>query len=437
MRFKAKIAVVLFSTIVALYSIVGGFMSKAGEARARGSQYAQLMIFDEVLKHVIHDYVDQPDLEKVRIGSLRGLAEGLDPYCAYLTPEQASQYNPDASRAETGLIVARVSGFAYVVSVLKGSPADQAGLREGDFIEYINKLPTREMSIYEAHQLLGGQAGTSVEVRIFRQGHSRKFTVGRAKLVQPPVESRIEEPGVGYIRITSLVDGKSAEVKTSLNDLMSKGAQRIVLDLRGAANGKLQEAAAVANLFVGSGAIARVIGKEEKEIKVYSAEPAKAAFAGPLVVVADRSTSGPAEAIAAAVISAKRGEVVGERTFGAGSEQEIFHLADGGALLITTAKYAPGSGKPFMDEPVTPTVKVERPAEADTMVPDGEGEEENPEERPEPQTQVTPPPTPAEDLQLKKAIELLKQTAAKGRVTQSRAAARRPAADGDRLRLAA
>lgn len=425
MRFKAKIAVVLFSTIVALYSIVGGFMSKSGEARARGSQYAQLMIFDEVLKHVINDYVDQPDLEKVRIGSLRGLAEGLDAYCAYLTPEQASQRNAAANRGETGLIVSKVQGFAYVVSVLKGSPAEQAGLREGDFIEYIAKLPTRELSLYEAEHLLSGQPGTSVEVRVFRQGQSRRFTIGRARFVQPPIESRLEEPGIGYIKITSLEEGKSTDVKNNLGALLSKGAQRIILDLRGAANGKLPEAVSVANLFIGSGTIARVIGKEDSQVKVYNAEPDKVVFTGPLALLTDRSTAGPAEAIAAAVLSAKRGEVVGERTFGAGSEQELFYLADGGALLITTAKYAPPSGKPFMDEPVNPTIKEERPADSDILVPDTDDDQEEPEERPEQQPQMAPPQPPAEDVQLKKAIEVLKQSAVKGSAAQKRASVKR------------
>jgi carboxyl-terminal processing protease len=146
MRFKTKIAIVVFSTIIAFYAIVGSFMSKQGQVVARGSQYGQLQIFDEVLSHIIRDYVDQPDLEKVRIGSLRGLAEGLDPYSAYLTPEQVKQYDPKASRAETGLLLSKVGGYAYTVAVLKGSPAEQAGIRSGDFIEYLRHRTTTERS---------------------------------------------------------------------------------------------------------------------------------------------------------------------------------------------------------------------------------------------------------------------------------------------------
>lgn len=428
MRFKTKIAIVVFSTIIAFYAIVGSFMSKSGQVVARGSQYGQLQIFDEVLSHIIRDYVDQPDLEKVRIGSLRGLAEGLDPYSAYLTPEQVKQYDPKANRAETGLLLSKVGGYAYTVAVLKGSPAEQAGIRSGDFIEYVGKVPSRDLSLYDIEQLLSGQAGSTAEVRILHQGQSRKVTLARAKLVQPGIESRIEESGVGYIKITTLADGKAAEVKTALSDLMSKGAQKIVLDLRGTANGKIQEGVAVANLFAGPGTLARVLGKGEKETDTFTADASKVVFNGPLAVVIDRSTAGPAEVIAAAVRDQKRGELVGERTFGTGSEQQLFRLSDEGALLITTAKYAPATGKAFMEEPVTPTVKVDRPVEAEVILPAGDDDDDSEEKPDQQQPQVTPPKPaqPVEDVQLKKAFEIIKQTPLKAQATQKRAAMKVP-----------
>ncbi len=424
MRFKSKIAIVVFSTIIAFYAIVGSFMSKSGQVVARGSQYGQLQIFDEVLSHIIRDYVDQPDLEKVRIGSLRGLAEGLDPYSAYLTPEQVKQYDPKANRAETGLILSKVGGYAYTVAVLKASPAEQAGIRSGDFIEYVGKVPSRDLSLYDIEQLLSGQAGTSVDVRILHQGQSRKVSLARAKIAQPAIESRIEEPGVGYIRVTTLADGKAGEVKTALGDLISKGAQKIVLDLRGAANGKVQEGVTVANLFVGTGTLARVLGKGEKETQTFTADPSKVVFNGPLAIVIDHSTAGPAEVIAAAVRDQKRGELIGERSFGTGSEQQLFALSDEGALLLTIAKYAPATGKAFMDEPVTPTVKVDRPVEAEVILPEGDDDadaEDKPEQQ---QPQVTPPKPapPVEDVQLKKAFEIIKQTPVKAQAAQKRAA---------------
>lgn len=423
MRFKTKIAIVVFSTIIAFYAIVGSFMSKSGQVVARGSQYGQLQIFDEVLSHIIRDYVDQPDLEKVRIGSLRGLAEGLDPYSAYLTPEQVKQYDPKANRAETGLLLSKVGGYAYTVAVLKGSPAEQAGIRSGDFVEYVGKVPSRDLSLYDIEQLLSGQPGTTAEVRILHQGVPHKVTLSRAKIAQPAIESRIEEPGVGYIKITTLATGKAAEVKSALSDLLSKGAQKIVLDLRGTANGSLQEGVVVANLFAGSGTLARVLGKGDKETETFTADASKVVFNGPLTVVIDRSTAGPAEIIAAAVRDQKRGELVGERTFGTGSEQQKFPLSDGGALLITTAKYAPAAGKAFMEEPVNPTVKVDRAVEAENILPAGDDDDDS-EDKPDQQTPPVTPPKPAqpvEDVQLKKAFEIIKQTPIKAQAAQKRA----------------
>jgi carboxyl-terminal processing protease len=423
MQFKTKIAIVVFSTVIAFYGIVGSFMSRSTQAVARGSQYAQITIFDEVLSHIIHEYVDQPDLEKVRIGSLRGLAEGLDPYSAYLTPEQVKQYDPKASRAETGMLLSKVGGYAYVVAVLKSSPAEQAGIREGDFIEYIGKVPSRDLSLYDIQQLLGGDPGGTVQLRILHQGQGRKITVARAKVVQPQIEGRIEEPGIGYIKVTSLSTGKANEIRNQLKELTAKGAQKFVLDLRGAANGNIQEGVAAANLFVGSGTLARTVGKEGKDTQTFSADASKVAFTGPLVVVIDRGTSGSAEIIAAAVRDQKRGDLVGERTFGSGSEQQLFSLSDGGALLLTTAKYAPAAGKPFMDEPVLPTVKVDRPVEAEVILPDGDDDEDS--DKPEqPQTAAPKPPEqPADDVQLKKAIELVKQATVRAQTAQKRAAA--------------
>lgn len=423
MQFKTKIAIVVFSTLIASYAIIGSFMSKSNQAIAQNSPYMQSAIFDDVIRHIVEDYVEEPDLDKVRVGSLRGLAEGLDAYSAYLTPEQAKQYSPKAAAGETGMVIGKVAGYAYVISVLKGSPADQAGIKEGDFIEYFGKLPSRDLSLYETYQLINGAPGSTVEIKVLHRGQPRTATVTRAKLAQPAIESRTEEAGIGYIKVTSLAEGKSTEIKNQLSELTAKGAQKVVLDLRGAANGTLDEGVATANLFIGSGRLARVIGKGGKETKTFDADAKKVAFNGPLVVLTDRSTAGAAEIVASAVKEAKRGEVVGERTFGVGSEQQLFPLADGGALLITIAKYAPATGKPFMEEAVTPTVKVERLAEPEVVIPDGE-EEDTPEQQSQAQTAPKPEP-PVEDVQLKKAVEILKQaSSAKAQTTQKRAAAK-------------
>jgi carboxyl-terminal processing protease len=423
MQFKTKIAIVVFSTLIACYAIVGSFISRSSQALAGRTQYAQINVFDDVLKHIIEDYVEEPDLEKVRIGSLRGLAEGLDAYSAYLTPEQAKQHNPKGQPGETGLIVSKVAGFAYVIAVLKGSPAEQVGIKDGDFIEYIGKLPSRDLSLYDCQQLINGAVGSTVELKILHRGISRKITVTRAKVNQPTIEARTEEPGIAYVKVTSLAEGKANEIKTQLSDLVAKGAQKVVLDLRGAANGSIDEGVAVANYFVGTGNLARVIGKGGKDTKTYAADAKKVIFNGPLVVLADRSTAGAAEIVAAAVKEQKRGEVIGTDTFGIGSEQQLFNLNDSGALLLTIAKYAPATGKPFMEEGVKPTIKVERLAEPEVALPDGDDDDDDTTAQQPPQPQTQPKPeAPVEDVQLKKALEELKKAPGKAQAAQKRAA---------------
>ena len=178
----------------------------------------------------------------------------------------------------------------------------------------------------------------------------------------------------------------------------------------------------MANLFIGTGMLGRLEGKEGRELQSHADDPNKVVFTGPLTVLIDRTTASAAEVIAAAVRDQKRGELVGDRTFGAGTDQKLFSLSDGGALLITTAKYAPAAGKPFIEEPVSPTVKVERPAEPEVTPTDGDDDDS--EETPQtahPKVEPQPAP-PAEDVQLKKAIEILKQSSGKTAAPTKRAA---------------
>ena len=192
---------------------------------------------------------------------------------------------------------------------------------------------------------------------------------------------------------------------------MKQGAQKIIIDLRSVAGGEIQEGVTVANFFIPSGPLARTIGREQKVLKAFEADPKVAIFNGPAVVLIDTGTAGAAEVVASAVLERKRGDVVGEKSFGAGAEQELFTLRDGDGLLLTTVKWASASGKPFLGEDrahsgIAPSVEVKRPEAPDNLdVDDLSGSDEpKPNASPEP---ALPKPQP-EDLQLKKAIELLR-----------------------------
>ena len=424
MSFRTKFALILGSSTLALYTVVGGWISTRAQQPANDPN-AQLRIFESVLQHIQNDYVDEPNMEKVRAGALRGLAYGLDPYSTYLTPEQVRDFDRDAKNNDVGIgaELSQVASYLYVIAPMKGSPADQAGIRAGDIIEYIDGKATRDISLYDAKQLLNGAAGSEVKLRILR-ANARPLTlaVKRSAFRAPAAEGRMEAGRIGVLRVNSFAAGEAADARARVQELIKQGAQKMVVDLRGTAGGSLDEAVAVANLFIKDGTIAQTSGREGKTLKTFTAESKAAIFSGPVVALIDAGTAGAAEVVASALLERNRGQVVGEKSFGAGAEQQLFTLRGGDGLLLTTVKWASASGKTFLGEDrthsgVTPSVEVKRPELADSIDPDDlTGNDDDaavkPGQSPD-KPQVTPeattPKPSVEDLQMKKAMELLRE----------------------------
>jgi carboxyl-terminal processing protease len=416
MSFKSKFLMIVLSASLAMYSIAGAWLATRAQQPANDPN-AQQKIFESVLSHIQNDYVDEPNMEKVRAGALRGLAYGLDPYSTYLTADQVKDYRAGAKTNQVGIgaELSQASSFLYVVAPIKGSPADQAGVRAGDVIEYIDGKATRDISLYDARQLLNGAPGSEVKLRILR-ARPLTVTVKRGSFRAPAAEAHMEPGKIGVLRINSLDNGEAADAKARLQDLLKQGAQKIVVDLRSVAGGEIQEGVTVANFFVREGPIAKTIGREQKVLKEFDADPKVALFSGPTDVVIDSGTAGAAEVVASAFAETKRGDVVGEKSFGAGADQELFNLRDGDGLLLTTVKWASGSGKPFLGEDrarsgISPTVEVKKAETADTGDVDdltGGNEEKPTQNKPAaPSEPLAPKPQP-DDIQLKKAIEILR-----------------------------
>lgn len=422
MSFRTKFILILLSATLTLYTVVGGWISTRAQQPANDPN-AQLRIFESVLQHIQTDYVDEPNMDKVRAGALRGLAYGLDPYSTYLTPDQVKAFNENARDSQVGIgaELSQVASYLYVIAPMKGSPADQAGIRAGDIIEYIDGKATRDISLYDAKQLLNGAAGSEVKLRILRaNSNPLTLSVKRGAFRAPVAESRMEAGRVGILKINSFADGEAADVRTRLQDLIKQGAQKIVIDLRSTAGGSINEAVTVANFFIKEGVLAETIGREGKVGKSFPADPKLVLFSGPIVALIDSGTAGAAEVVASAIIERSRGQVVGEKSFGAGTEQQLFTLRGGDGLLLTTVKWASGNGKPFLGEDrthsgVTPSVEVKSPDVADSIDPDDlTGNDDDSVAKPDQNTDkrenVTPatPKAATEDLQMKKALELLK-----------------------------
>src|SRR6266852_3479746 len=422
MSFRTKFILISLSATLTLYTVVGGWISTRAQQPSNDPN-AQLRIFESVLQHIQNDYVDEPNMDKVRAGALRGLAYGLDPYSTYLTPDQVREYNENAKSNGVGIgaELSQVASYLYVIAPMKGSPADEAGVRAGDIIEYINGKATRDISLYDAKQLLNGPAGSEVKLRILRaNARPQTLVVKRSSFRAPAAEAHMEAGRIGVLRVNSFAQGEAADARARLQELIKQGAQKVVVDLRGTAGGSLDEAVAVANLFVKDGTLAQTSGREGRALKTFTADSKSAIFSGPVVALIDAGTAGAAEVVASAFLDRNRGQVVGEKSFGAGAEQQLFTLRGGDGLLLTTVKWASASGKSFLGEDrshsgVTPSVEVKRPELADAIDPDElTGNDDNQtakplNEKPETAPEPAAPKPSVEDLQLKKALEILRE----------------------------
>lgn len=423
MSFRGKFIIVMVSVAIALYAVFGGILRNFSSFAQQpiNDAGAQIRIFESVLQHVQNDYVDEPNLEKVRAGALRGLAYGLDPYSSYLTADQVKDFQAKKTTNLVGIGAefSQVSSYLYVISVTKNSPAEKAGLKAGDVIEYIENKATRDVSLYDARQLLIGEANSKVNLRVLRAGSKpQTIAVTRGGFKTPETEMRVEAGKVGVIKVYSLETGEAKDIRSRVQELSKQGVQKIILDLRGVAAGDINEAVEVANLFIKDGNLAQIIGRENKVAQTFTADAAKHLFDGKVAAIIDLGTSGAAEVIASAILDRQRGEVVGERSFGAGTQQQLFTLRGGDGMLLTTAKWASPTGKTFLaseraDSGVKPSVEVKRPDTPEPLeVEDLIDQKEQENQQPNPQATPTPAPTPTpkanpEDLQLKKALEIL------------------------------
>jgi carboxyl-terminal processing protease len=214
----------------------------------------------------------------------------------------------------------------------------------------------------------------------------------------PPVKDKMLEDGIGQIKVDALNKGKSQEIANKVKSLQREGAKKLILDLRDCADGDENEGIATANLFLNHGTITYLQGQKFPR-QAFNADPSKTITTLPLVVLVNKGTAGPAEIVAAAVLDNARGYVVGDKTFGDGSVQKLIELPDGGALILSVAKYYSPEGKAIQDAAVTPNV-LAADASDDSILPD-EDENATP-------SDIEKKDAPQHDDQLDKAVEVLK-----------------------------
>src|SRR6267378_3205724 len=205
MNSRAKFLVVVSSTFLVLLLLLGTVL---GKGSTPDSPYRHLGVFTEVLSRIKSEYVEEPDLKSVTLGALNGLLESIDPFASYLNADQYKEYlkNRDAYKGDVGLVLSKRAGYIGVVSALPGSPAAQAGIAAGDFIETIKGVATRDMPLAYAEQSMRGAPGSTIEMSLFksRRPDPQKVVLTRAAIVYPPVHSEMMSGQIGYIRPDTL-----------------------------------------------------------------------------------------------------------------------------------------------------------------------------------------------------------------------------------------
>jgi carboxyl-terminal processing protease len=415
---KISLLAVSVALILCIFVGVNTHSVAAADDPAPQDAYNQINVYGEVLQHIQSDYVEVPNIPKVTNGALRGLLESLDADSSYLTPADFKAYKEDhGGKAQVGINVSKRYGYATVVSVIPGSPADKAGLADGDIIEAIGAEDTRNLPLAMIQLMLEGAPGSQLQIAVIgpHSAKPQKMTLSRVVVVAPPVkESLYDGTSILYVKPIVIDREHVQQIEARLKDMNKDGNKKILLDLRDVSAGDMNEAVRLTNLFVSTGTIATLEGQKFPK-QIFTADPSKAVnTTAPLVVLVNHGTSGPAEVVAGALQDDGRAQLVGEKTFGEGSMQKTFDLPDGGAIILSIAKYASPSGKQFEDDAVTPGTIVA--LNKDLFLDDDSSDEATAPASPDaPSPQLDKPikkTTPPTDDQLNKALDMLKAKAA-------------------------
>jgi carboxyl-terminal processing protease len=305
----------------------------------------------EILDQIESSYYKPVDAERLRQRSLKSTVEALgDPFSQYLPPSEAQQFAQavEGQFEGVGMTVDEDRRGLRVLNVFEGSPAGKAGISKGDLITAVNGRSLEGVDSRVATGRIKGPAGTSVRLAVVSaRKRPRTVRVERARIDVPLVESSLRErrgKKLGVVRLVSFSSGAHGEVRSAIDRLRSRGAQGILLDLRGNGGGLLREAVLVSSQFIEDGKIVSVRGRARAN-RTEEAQGDAIDQRIPVAVLVDGGSASASEITAGAMRDRGRGALVGERTFGKGLVQEVEPLSNGGVLDLTVANYYLPSGK--------------------------------------------------------------------------------------------
>jgi carboxyl-terminal processing protease len=361
MTSRTRLIVLLISTPLLAFVLVGGLLG-ARVTSADPTQQQSLRVFEDVISLILHNYVEEVNVDEVMDGAMRGLADGLDADSAYLAPAavRAIETSEPLPAGDTGIDLTR-QYYLRVIAAREGSPAARAGLRPGDYIRAIDGKATRDLSVYDGMRMLRGEPGSKVSLLVIRGNAADPHVVDlvREKPTALEVTGRIVNGSIGLVRVPAFGPATAEALQARVAELAKAGATRLVIDVRGTSEGALDHGFAAASLFVpGGSTMAKKAGREGESTDV-TAPTSASAITLPAVVLVNAGTSGAAEVFSAALAGNGRAKLVGEGTNGRTGLQKLVKLPEGHGLWLTYVTYTTPKGEPIHQKGLTPDVPVE------------------------------------------------------------------------------
>ena len=346
----------IFATIIVLFSAVGFVLTHSGFADMRGDMQQQVNKLEDIARLANKHYVEDIDWNEAMEGAINGMLEKLDPHSVYISPEKVVSNKESFSGKYEGIGIQFdvLDGYITVISPMPGSPAYELGIIAGDKIVKINGESAVDISSEDVPKLLKGPKGTSVDVSIFREGHTEElnFTIVRDEIpISTITASFMVDDSTGYLAVNRFALITSKEVEKKLVELEKQNMKRLILDLRWNSGGYLYESVKLAGKFIAGHQLIVYTKSDQQHAnnaseKYYADQFGRKTIRGyPLVVLINRGSASASEIVAGAVQDYDRGMIIGENSFGKGLVQKEFMLNDGSAVRITTAKYYTPSGR--------------------------------------------------------------------------------------------
>ena len=344
------------------------FFSNLSFSANEESIYDKIDLFSEVLDKVNNEYVEEIDHSKAMDAAINGVLQSLDPYSAYMSPEIFKEMLTETSGefGGLGIEVGMEFGVVKVISPIDNSPAEEVGVKAGDYIVKINDIQVQGKTLTEAVELMRGPVGSTIKITVRRRGVKKAiiFNITREIIKIESVKSKIIEDTVGYIRLTSFNENSADQIKEKIKELrQNKKIEKYVLDLRNNPGGLLSQAIKISDFFLNNGEIVSTKSRKKKENRKWFARKGDIIDGETLIVLINYGSASAAEIVAGALKDHKRAILIGENSFGKGSVQSVIPLNNRGAIRLTISKYYLPSGKSISEVGITPDIEIAESSE--------------------------------------------------------------------------